>query len=104
LKTHQEIDRRSLAMAQAIVEKIDHDPERKGLAQAKAVGERWFRQNAASAVAEWLEILKKPWPEIREILLDESEHGQRLRQSGPFGIVLSPQERWAIYRAFNEKD
>jgi len=47
---------------------------------------------------EWLEILRRPWPEIRAILIDDSEESQRLRQSDPFCGILSPQERWAMYR------
>ncbi len=91
-------------MAQAIVDKIDSDPARDGLEKAKAVCQRWFQERPLPAIAEWLEILKLPWPEIRSILLDETDKGQRLRQSAPFGIVLTPQERWAIYRSFDEKD
>jgi hypothetical protein len=49
-------------------------------------------------------ILHRPWREIREILLDESENGQRLRQNDPFCGILTPQERWAIYRAFHEEN
>jgi len=102
--SHQTIDRRSMAMAEAIVEKIDRDPARGGLEKARATCQRWFQQRPLPPIAEWLEILKRPWEEIRRVLLDESEHGQRLRQSGPFAGVLTPQERWAIYRAFHEKE
>jgi len=43
-------------------------------------------------------ILQRPWPEIRNILLNESEEGTRLRQSDPFCGILTPAERWEIYR------
>jgi hypothetical protein len=35
VRTHQEIDRRSLELVRRIVAKIDADPERQGLAHAK---------------------------------------------------------------------
>jgi hypothetical protein len=97
MRTHQQIDQRSLAMAKAIVARIDNDP-----ARAKATCQRWFRERPMPAVGEWLEILERPWEEIRALLLDESERGQRLRQSDPFCGILTPQERWEIYRAHYE--
>jgi hypothetical protein len=102
--TRQQIDQRSLAMAKAIVDRIDHDPQRAGLQKAKATCRRWFQSEPAPAICEWLEILERPWEEIRRVLLDESEEGQRLRQSAPFPGVLTPQERWNIYRSFHEEN
>src|SRR5687767_3548133 len=102
MKTHEEIDQRSLAMARAIVARIDADPARAGLAKAKATCQRWFRERPRRPNGEWLEILEKPWEEVRELLLDESELGRRLRQSDPFCGILTPQERWEIYRTFHE--
>ena len=102
MRTHQQIDRRSLALAKAIVAKIDRDPAKTGLAQAKATCQRWFEQRPQPAFREWLGILGKPWEEIRGLLLDESELGQRLRQSDPFCGILTPQERWEIYQAHRE--
>ena len=103
MKTHQQIDKRSVAMAKAIVARIDGDPARSGLARAKATCQRWYRNSPSRAIGEWLEILQRPWEEIRGVLLDESETGRRLRQSDPFCGILTPQERWEIYRAHHEK-
>jgi hypothetical protein len=97
VRTHQQIDRRSLAMVRRIVAKIDADPERKGLLHAKKVCERWIAQGIRSA-REWRLILERPWEDVRAILLDESDEGQRLRQTDPFCGILTPQERWQIYR------
>jgi len=104
MKTHQEIDGRSLAMAREIVKKIEEDPERKGLEIARSVCKRWNLRRPSTAVSEWLEILEKPWAEIRAILLDKEERGKRLRQNSPFGSVLSNRERWQIYREFQKHD
>ena len=103
MRTHQRIDERSLAMARAIVEKIDRDPAREGLSRARAICERWHRNSQHPAIAEWMSILQKPWEQVRGILLDPSEEGQRLRQSDPFCGILTPHERWAIYKEFREE-
>jgi hypothetical protein len=102
MRTHREIEERSLAMARAIVAKIDADPAKTGLEKAKATCKRWFEQCPAPVNHEWMEIITRPWGEIREILLDDSEEGRRLRQSDPFAGILTPQERWAIYREYND--
>jgi hypothetical protein len=102
MKTHEQIDQRSLAMARAIVAKIDHDPARAGLAKARETCSRWYQEHPLTAIREWLEILDQPWEQIRAVLLDESEEGQRLRQSDPFCGILTPRERWEIYRKYRE--
>jgi hypothetical protein len=97
VRTHQEIDRRSLEMVRRIVAKIDADPERRGLEHAKRVCNRWVTQGIASA-REWQTLLQEPWETVRSILLDDSDEGQRLRQTDPFCGILTPAERWEIYR------
>jgi len=71
-------------MVRAIVKKIDCDPTRADLEKARATCQRWYNTRREPAIAEWLEILRGSWETIRGILLDESEEGQRLRQSDPF--------------------
>ena len=102
MKTHAQIDERSLAMARAIVVKIDQDPTRASLSKARTTCKRWLNERPLPAVREWVEILDRPWEQVREVLLDESEEGQRLRQSDPFCGILTPRERWAIYREHSE--
>jgi hypothetical protein len=100
--THQQIDERSLALARAIAHKIDSDPSRAGLARAKATCQRWLARRPLPVFREWLEILQCPWEDVRARLLDDSERGRRLRQSDPFCGILTPQERWHIYRAHRD--
>ena len=97
MRTHQDIDRRSLEMVRRIVAKIDADPEHRGLEHAKRVCDRWVAQGIVSA-REWQALLQQPWEQVRAILLDESDEGQRLRQTDPFCGILTRQERWEIYR------
>jgi len=103
VKTHQEVDRRSLALAQAVAEAIDRDASLAGLSRARGTCARWQRDAPTPAIAEWQGILQREWPEIRAILLDPGEQGQRLRQSNPFCGILSPRERWEICRRFSRE-
>ena len=48
------------------------------------------------ASGEWEQILKRPWSEIRQILLDESDEGQRLRSTHPFRRIVTQEERGAL--------
>lgn len=100
MKTHVQIDERSLCLARRIAELIDADPNRGGLEKARATCARWNREAPSAAAAEWSRILKEDWQTVRSVLLDEGEEGCRLRQSSPFCGVLSAQERWAILRRF----
>ena len=99
--THEQIDQRSLDLAEAIVRIIDRDSTRAGLEHARANCERWLRFVASPAIVEWRELLKQEWPAVRAVLLDESEYGRRLRQSSPFAGVLPPTERWAIFKRWS---
>jgi hypothetical protein len=104
MKTHREIDQRSLALARAVVAKIDGDPGHRGLDRARDVCRRWVQQGAAGSCSEWQAILDRPWDEVWRVLLDESHEGQRLRQSDPFCGVLTPRERWEIYRKARRRE
>ena len=42
------------------------------------------------------QTLAEIWSEVREILLDESDEGQRLRSSKPFAGIVTEEERLAI--------
>lgn len=99
MKTHADIDRRSLALARAVVAQIDSEPARDGLVRARALCQRWYQRSPEPVHKEWLEILERPWEEIRGILLEDSETGQRLRQSSPFCGVLTAPQRWQIYKS-----
>ena len=82
---HPHFDARALDMARIVVERIDADPSLFNVALENL--ERWRRIHGTLSRAneEWKQILERPW---REILLDESNEGQRLRTSHPFvGIV-----------------
>lgn len=82
-------------MARRVVAKVDADPSY--LDHARRVCARWIERGNVPA-EEWMEILQRPWPDIRAILLDDSEESRRLRQNDPFCGILTPRERWQIYQ------
>lgn len=98
--THQRLDNWTLAMMREIVARIDADPTKMGLARARATAQRWYSQSPNRSVHEWLELLNLPWDELRPLLLDEGDEGQRLRSSAPFCGVLSQRERLDLFRKF----
>ena len=98
VKTHDDIDRRSMALARAVVDRIDRDAERRGLAKARSVCARWAKSVPQPAVEEWHRLLENEWESIREVLTSDDETGRRLRQNSPFCGILTPIERWQLYR------
>lgn len=79
-------------MARLVVDKLDGDP-------ALVAHERRLHGALCQASLEWERILARPWSEIRAVLLDESDEGQRVRSSQPFAGLVSDAERLAIMRA-----
>lgn len=98
---HRVLDARSLAMHCKIAQKISRSPDL--LDKAKENLERWRAKSADPPphyLHEWQEILKRPWPEIAEIITRMNDNSTRLRSSSPFAGVLSADEREQIYAAF----
>lgn len=87
-------------MMAAIVDKIEADPDKKGLQKAREVCRRWMELHDNPYIEEWHNILDGRWEDIKHILLEDSEEANSLRQCNPFCGILTPKERWAIYREF----
>ena len=96
---HAGIDRRVLEMTRITVEKIDRDPTLVPTGLENIA--RWTRQKRGylpRCHAEWKKLIEThSWERLREILLEESDEGQRLRSSHPFTGILTQDERDAIY-------
>ena len=102
MKDHASIDRRSLALSRAIIKKLEEGDIEAGVARARAVNRRWRKVAGTTLHEEWKTILQRDWPNIKAALLDASEQGQALRQNNPFCGILTPRERWAIFREFRQ--
>ena len=94
---HPDIDRKVLTLTQITVARIDANPELAKIGIENI--ERWTRLKGylPRCHAEWKRLIEThPWERLREILLEESDEGQRLRSSHPFIGLVTPEERAAI--------
>ena len=95
---HPDIDRRVLALTRITVARIDTNPAlvHTGLENIR----RWTRQKGGylpQCHAEWRRLIEQhPWEMLREMLLEESDEGQRLRSSHPFKGIVTETERRRI--------
>lgn len=101
---HDLIDRRSLELNRLVAEKIRRQPELMDLVRDKldrTLGESRLSESCKEALREWQTIFSlKSFEEILEILVEDSDEGQRLRQSTPFSGILSQQERGEVFRRY----
>ena len=95
VRSHAWIDRRSLALHQAIAAKIEARPELLDVARANL--SRWISGSPRGALAEWQRLLDEmPLGQLLALLREDSETSARLRQSSPFAGLLTPEERREI--------
>jgi predicted NAD/FAD-dependent oxidoreductase len=100
LRGHQRIGQRSLAMHRAIADKLRANPALIEIARANLKHWSLAQPRSKTYWDAWAEILSRPLPEILDVLVEESEKMNALRQTSPFAGVLEPAERWAIYAQF----
>jgi hypothetical protein len=89
--SHEDVDRRIRRLVEACVFAIEADP--KLLEQSRIQVSRYSNTLLRQ---EWERLLNVPWPQLRTVLLEESDEGDRIRQSVPFGGFLSEKLRMHI--------
>ena len=99
-RNHAFRERQSLALNSAVAARLADDPStvmgraRDTLARWKSIPGSWCID-----LGKWEEILvSNDAAEVIRILTGTDEMSVRLRQSSPFSVQLSPQERWKILR------
>jgi hypothetical protein len=108
LGTHQFLDEFALAYHRAVAERLRERPG-EVLTHARRNLDRWTRGGAfgpgeASSLEEWREILDRSGVgRLIEIITEDSEEGQRLRQSSPFAGAIPPDERREILAACEQR-
>ena len=97
---HPVIDRRVFELTRITVARIDRDPSLVQVGLDNIA--RWTRQKGGYVPpchAEWKALIQEhPWPELRALLLQDNDEGQRLRSSHPFTGLVTEAERAAIHR------
>lgn len=98
-------DRRSLALHEAIAERLMEDPQGViGRAQQTLALTSARHPGARALLSEWDRILRLPLPDMVELLRDPRPGARELRQVTPFAGVLSAAERTRVYRAFEASE
>ena len=95
---HRLLEERSLALHREIARRLRENPAL--VSQARANVERWAAEGtlAPPYADAWRRLLDGPLDALLALLIDESEHARALRQTTPFPFVVSPQDRWRLWR------
>lgn len=101
MRTHPELDARSLALHRLVADKLRQDPAR--LAEVRSTLTRW-RQTVCPAtqpyLREWEQLVEQGLEACLAKALEDSEHATALRQSSPFTRVLSNAERFQFLKTW----
>ena len=105
MRTHQEIDARSLALHRMVAAKIRRDPRL--FENVKGTLARW-RASVCSAsqpyLEEWDHLVSLGIEACLSIAEEDSPHATALRQSSPFSAVLTHRERFAFLKTWSRAD
>jgi hypothetical protein len=101
MRTHQEIDARSLALHRLVAEKIRHNPH---LFQNIVDTLKRWRTTVDSAsqpyLAEWDHLVALGMDSCLSASVEESQRADALRQCSPFCGVLTARERFGFLKGW----
>jgi len=97
---HQRIEERSIALHQAIGERLQENPELLAIAEENLSNWEETLPRSQEYFSAWRGLLKKPLQELLDQLVSTSQRMKTLRQSSPFCGILTPKERWQIYESY----
>ena len=100
MRSHQDIDARTLAMHRVIAEKIRRDPAL--IERARLTLARWLSTvDPASRpyLDQWQHLLSQDLETCLAAVVEESPRATALRQSSPFAGLLTHAERFALLKS-----
>lgn len=98
-------DRRSLELHRAIADKLAADPALVvGTARKNVALMLQTNPEAKGLLGAWRRVLLLPTSELIDLLQDPRPPARELRHVSPFAGVLSPSERWDVYRRFGRSE
>lgn len=99
MRDHRRNERTSLAYHRVIAERLLADASVLAAAQRRVA--RWRREGSVHRryADAWQEILARDPHDVAALLMDEGPSATALRQVSPFAGVLTPRERWRLWRA-----
>lgn len=96
---HTVLDEMALEMDAVIARELRADPSKLNLVAArieKFLADPDYSIHSKDALTEWLAIIRQGLPRVLEALADDSDEGQRRRQSSPFAVLMPADERRRI--------
>ena len=103
---HEVIDERSIELHGVIARELRANPEKLDLVVAwiqRFLDDPEYSDQNKDALAEWMEIIREGLPRVLEALADESDEGQRMRQSSPFAVLMPQDERLRILAKYEAR-
>jgi len=102
VRSHEWIDRRSLALHEAVAAKLEAQPQLLDVARNNL--QRWLSANTSAALREWWHLLEvTPLPALLVLLRSPGDEAARLRQSSPFAGLLTQEERQSILNTYESR-
>ena len=102
MRSHQEIDARSLELHRLIAAKVRRDPAL--LDRVRLTLQRWRDpgnpSRAEPYLSEWERLMAEGLEQVLAAAVEESERAEALRQCSPFAGILSPTERFAFLKTW----
>lgn len=103
MRTHQELDLRSLAMHRLVAARIRDNPVL--LERVKGTLVRWrslVDVNTVPYLDAWEHLVDQGVEACLAVATEDSERAAALRQSSPFTGILSNQERWEFLKNWTD--
>lgn len=98
---HELIERRSLSLNRLVAEKIRNQPGLMDFVRSNlqsTLNDSVLSESCKDALREWNTLIEtQSLDQVLNVLVDDSEHGRRLRQSTPFWGILTQTERLQIF-------
>lgn len=101
MRTHQEIDERSLALHRLVAEKIRRNPAL--FDRVKATLARWRMTVCVASqphLVEWEHLMNQGIDAALAVAIEDSQRATALRQSSPFSGLLTNQERFTFLKTW----
>lgn len=98
MEAHRLAEQRSLALHEAIADRLRAEPELRRRAQERVAG--WLADGSVHRryARAWADLLELPLEEVCAAIVDPGETGRALRQCTPFAGIVEPRERWRIWK------
>ncbi len=103
MRTHQEIDARSLMLHRLVVQKIWQDPALFDVARATLA--RWRARVGAPSqpyLAQWESLMGEGLEACLAVAIEESQRADALRQCSPFCGILTNSERFSLLKTWKQ--